>query len=123
MINPTMDDHQWASLWRFHYQRLKNNAQGYLDDDDEEQHLITTPTPLQRRCRRWQPWRRLVGKRRFRVRVSGLRKVFRRKRRRRRKSRVFSGLKVLWEKLKSNHQVYLNDLFGGNFLFMHVMNP
>lgn len=65
-------------------------------------------------------------KKRVGVQVSGLRKVFRR-RKMGMKARGFSTLKVSWEKalkkLKSNHQVYLNHLFGGNYLFMHVINP
>lgn len=115
-----MDDHELVSLWKFHYQRLKNEEGN--NDDHEECHLIK-PTP---RRRRWRPWRKLMGRKRLRVRVFGLKKLLRR-RKMRRKSRVLSAMKVSWKKalkkLKNNHQVYLNDLFGGNYLFMHVINP
>ncbi|KAI3688682.1 hypothetical protein L2E82_46441 [Cichorium intybus] len=93
-----MDDRDLVSLWRFHYLRLKN-AEGH-----HEEH----PTQPRRRWR-WRWWRRLMGKKRFGVRVSGLRKVFRR-RKMGRKTKAFriSALKVSWEKtlkrLKKNHQ-------------------
>lgn len=115
-----MDDHGLVALWKFHYQRLKN-AEGC--NDDHEEHYLTNQTP--RRSKSWRPWRIFMGKKRFRVRVLGSRKLSMKKIRR--KSRVFKGMKVSWEKafkrLKDNHKVYLNDLFGSNYLFMHVINP
>ncbi|KAK1435752.1 hypothetical protein QVD17_01521 [Tagetes erecta] len=64
-----MDAQELASLYQFHYQKLKKWH------DDEDIHL-TKPTPRKRS----RLWRKFMVKKRFRIRVLGLRKLFRKRR-------------------------------------------
>ncbi|GAV83963.1 hypothetical protein CFOL_v3_27408, partial [Cephalotus follicularis] len=86
------------------YQRLTN--------EEEEEGSF-------RKVRSWSKLVKLTGRKRPKVRIPGLRRFLRRR------SRFLSRVKVSMRKaLKrlKNGQSHMNDLFGGNFMLMHV-NP
>ena len=77
-----------------------------IDDESKEEGSLG-------KIRRWS-----LGRRSLKVRIPGSRK----------KKRFFNRVKVSWrEALKrlKNGQVHMNDLFGGNYLFMqfHYRTP
>ncbi|KAJ7945786.1 Plexin-D1 like [Quillaja saponaria] len=96
----------------FSYHRLRNEG-GF----DEE---IETSIRAFKKYRNWFKIRRLAGRRRPKVQIPKLRKFLNPKR-----TKFVSKLKVTLckalERLK-NGQSHMNDLFGGNYLFMQV-NP
>ncbi|KAM0979421.1 hypothetical protein ACFX13_015561 [Malus domestica] len=101
-----------ASVSELAYQRLRN--EGLFDEETDQQNTAIKF----KKIRGWSKIRKLTG-RRPRVRIQGLRRFLRRK------ARVFSRIKVSWSKaLKrlKHGQAHMNDLFGGNYLFMQA-NP
>ncbi|KAK9278057.1 hypothetical protein L1049_027615 [Liquidambar formosana] len=94
-----------SSVTKFSYQRLRNEA--WFDEETIEK----------RSFKRTKGWSRIMGRRRPRVRIPGLRRFMRRK------ARFLSSVKVSWGKalkrLKKG-QVHMNDLLAGNFMFMNV---
>jgi hypothetical protein len=94
---------------QFSYYRL-NHEIGLFDEESKEDRAF-------RNIRRWSKIGRLLGRRRPKVQIPGLRR-FTRKRK-----RFFTRLKVSWGKtLKrlKNGQAHMSDLFGGNCLFMQL---
>ena len=82
-----------------------------IDDESKEEGSLG-------KIRRWSKITRSLGRRSLKVRIPGLMK----------KKRFFNRVKVSWRKaLKrlKNGQVHMNDLFGGNYLFIqfHYRTP
>ncbi|KAI9087652.1 hypothetical protein K1719_030522 [Acacia pycnantha] len=95
---------------KFSYQRLQNEAE--LDEE-------TTLETRVKKAKAWLKLKALAGRRRPKVRVPRLRRFLRKR------SKFLRSFKVSWRKALlrlKNGQSHLNDLFGGNFLFMHS-NP
>lgn len=101
-----------ASISELAYQRLRN---GLFEEEPEQNRAVI----FKKTNGGWSKFRKLTGRRRPRVRVVGLRRFLRRR------ARLFTRIKVSWSKaLKrlKNGQAHMNDLFGGNYLFMQA-NP
>ncbi|PQQ08163.1 uncharacterized protein Pyn_09636 [Prunus yedoensis var. nudiflora] len=102
-----------ASVSELAYQRLRN--EGLFEEEPEQNRAVI----YNKTSGGWSKVRKLTGRRRPRVRVVGLRRFLRRG------ARLFTRIKVSWSKaLKrlKNGQAHMNDLFGGNYLFMQA-NP
>ncbi|XP_008239598.1 PREDICTED: uncharacterized protein LOC103338189 [Prunus mume] len=102
-----------ASVSELAYQRLRN--EGLFEEEPEQNRAVI----FKKTSGGWSKIRKLTGRRRPRVRVAGLRRFLRRR------ARLFTRIKVSWSKaLKrlKNGQAHMNDLFGGNYLFMQA-NP
>ncbi|XP_030544631.1 uncharacterized protein LOC115751066 [Rhodamnia argentea] len=112
-----------ASAAKFPYQRLKTEGDG--DGDGDAGGLVLDGHVFERyraivRSKLWYARLKRVGvKRRFKLRVPGLRRLLRRRARLVRAARV-SCAKVL-RRLKES-QSHFGDLFAGNYLFLQV-NP
>lgn len=94
---------QIASASKFRYQKLS---------DDERERVILRP-------KNWYRFRRIPIRRRFRLKVPSLRKLWRKQ------SRLISAMKISFAKVMKrfkDDQVHFGDLFAGNYLFMQV-NP
>lgn len=88
------------------YQRLRNEEE-ILDEKTLEREV--------KKAKAWLKLRALAGRRRPRLRIAGLRRFFRKR------TKFLPRFRVSWRKaLKrlKNGQSHMNDLFGGNFLFM-----
>ncbi|KAK4257007.1 hypothetical protein QN277_006655 [Acacia crassicarpa] len=95
---------------KFSYQRLQNESE--LDEE-------TTLETRLKKAKAWLKFKSLAGRRRPKVRVPRLKRFLRKR------SKFLRSFKVSWRKALlrlKNGQSHLNDLFGGNFLFMHC-NP
>lgn len=96
-----------ASVGKYYsYRRLRN------EEDSDEERLKREV----KKVRAWLKLRALVGRRRPRLRVAGLRRIFIRKR-----TKFVSRFRFSWRKALNklkNGQSHVNDLFGGNFLLM-----
>ncbi|CAL9030918.1 unnamed protein product [Prunus brigantina] len=102
-----------ASVSELAYQRLRN--EGLFEEETEQNRAVI----FKKTNGGWSKFRKLTGRRRPRVRVVGLRRFLRGR------ARLFTRIKVSWSKaLKrlKNGQAHMNDLFGGNYLFMQA-NP
>ncbi|KAG2678701.1 hypothetical protein I3843_11G014300 [Carya illinoinensis] len=103
-----------ASNKQYSYYRLRNEGGGVSDEEPEDQR------DLIRKISSWSKIRRFVGRRRrTKVRIPGLRKFLRKRK------RFFTRFKVSWSKVLKrlkNGQAHMGDLFAGNYLFMQV-NP
>ncbi|KAK7260656.1 hypothetical protein RIF29_26890 [Crotalaria pallida] len=96
---------QMASISKFHYQKLRS-------EDEIRERVILRP-------KNWFRLRRIPIRRRFRLKVSSLRKLWRRK------ARLVSAMRISFAKVMKRFkdgQVHFGDLFAGNYLFMQV-NP
>ncbi|KAF7806011.1 Cytochrome P450 [Senna tora] len=95
------------------YQRLRN-------EEEFEPEILEFRQV--KKAKAWLKFKALAGRRRPKVRIQGLRRFLRKRSRflRRLRIRSFPWRKAFL-KLK-NGQSHWNDLFGGNFLFMHC-NP
>ena len=98
------------ALENFSYYKQKQESWSINDEPKEERSLG--------KIRRWSKITRSLGRRSLKVRIPGLMK----------KKRFFNRVKVSWRKaLKrlKNGQVHMNDLFGGNYLFIqfHYRTP
>ncbi|KAI5329688.1 PREDICTED: AT5G14410 [Prunus dulcis] len=103
-----------ASVSELAYQRLRN--EGVFNEEPEQNRAVI----FKKTSGGWSKIRKLTtSRRRPRVRVLGLRRFLGRR------ARLFTRIKVSWSKaLKrlKNGQAHMNDLFGGNYLFMQA-NP
>lgn len=100
---------EMASFSKFSYHRLQNEE--VVNQAAEERTF--------RRIRKWSSFRRYRFRKRPKIRIGALRRSLRKR------ERFFSRLKVYLRKaLKrlKNGQAHMNDLFGGNYLFMQP-NP
>ncbi|PNY01644.1 hypothetical protein L195_g024945 [Trifolium pratense] len=100
---------QMASFNKFGYQKLRHEV-GY--DHDEVERVIQRPKNLLR-------FRRIPMRRRFRLKIPSLRRLWRKK------SKVVSSMRISCAKVVKRFkdgQVHFGDLFAGNYLFMQV-NP
>ncbi|KAL4634214.1 hypothetical protein ACB092_04G183300 [Castanea dentata] len=91
----------------FSYYKLKQESWLIDEESKEERSLI--------KIRTWPKIRRSPGRRRPKLRIPGLRRFLRKKK------KFFNRVKVSWRKaLKrlKNGQVHMNDLFGGSYLVM-----
>ncbi|KAK2663609.1 hypothetical protein Ddye_002183 [Dipteronia dyeriana] len=98
-----------VSLSKFSYHRLK--YEGGFDEEVEERAF--------RNIMKWSSLRNFTFRKRAKLRIPVLRRFWKKR------SRFFSRVKVSWRKaLKrlKNGQAHMNDLFGGNYLFMQA-NP
>ncbi|KAJ1391914.1 hypothetical protein SESBI_36266 [Sesbania bispinosa] len=98
-----------VSVGKLSYRRLRNEEE--LDGKILEREV--------KRAKAWLKLRALAGRRRPRLRIAGLRRFLRKR------TKFLSRFRVSWckalKRLK-NGQCHMNDLFGGNFLFMQP-NP
>ncbi|KAL5748222.1 hypothetical protein ACOSP7_025254 [Xanthoceras sorbifolium] len=98
-----------ASLSNFSYYRLR--YEGEFDDDEKAE---------ERKIRKWSTLRKFTYlRKRPKLRIPALRRAWKKG------SRFFSRVKVSWSKALrrlKNGQAHMNDLFGGNYLFMQA-NP
>ncbi|KAF3436777.1 hypothetical protein FNV43_RR19530 [Rhamnella rubrinervis] len=95
------------------YYRLRNELGGVDYKEAEEEKAL-------KKIRRWYKIRKLSGRKRQRIRIPGLRKFLRK--RGRFLPRLFKvSLAKALRRLKDG-QAHMNDLFGGNYLFMQP-NP
>ncbi|CAB4280669.1 unnamed protein product [Prunus armeniaca] len=102
-----------ASVSELAYQRLRN--EGLFEEEPEQNRAVI----FKKTSGGWSNIRKLTGRRRPRVRFAGLRRFLRRR------ARLFTRIELSWSKaLKrlKNGQAHMNDLFGGNYLFMQA-NP
>lgn len=80
--------------------------------DEERERVI-----LQRSSKNWFRLRRIPMRRRFRLKISSLRRLWRKK------ARLVSSMKIscakVMKRFKDGH-VHFGDLFAGNYLFMQV---
>lgn len=100
--------YQMTSGANFCYQRLQNEAE--LDEQILERQV--------KKDKAWLKFKALAGRKRPKIRVPKLKRFLRRKR-----SKFVRSFKVSWRKALmrlKNGQSHLNDLFGGNFLLMHI---
>lgn len=102
-----------ASLSKFRYQRLRNEV-GF---DDERYRVIQRPT------RRWFRFRfrfrRIPIRKKLRLKIPILRRLWRKK------ARLVSSMRITCAKVMKRFkdgQVHFGDLFAGNYMFMQV-NP
>ncbi|KAJ1413233.1 hypothetical protein SESBI_19778 [Sesbania bispinosa] len=98
-----------VSVGKLSYRRLRNEEE--LDGKILEREV--------KRAKAWLKFRALAGRRRPRLRIAGLRRFLKKR------TKFLSRFRVSWRKaLKKlkNGQCHMNDLFGGNFLFMQP-NP
>ncbi|KAL5172089.1 hypothetical protein HKD37_16G044912 [Glycine soja] len=96
---------QMVPLSKLRYQRLRHEK-GW--DDERE-----------RRSRSWFRFRRVPIRRRFRLKIPSLRRLWRKR------ARLVSSMRISYAKVMKRFkegQVHFGDLFAGNYLFMHV-NP
>ncbi|XP_057720183.1 uncharacterized protein LOC130934651 [Arachis stenosperma] len=106
-----MSSIQMVSMSKFRYKRLKPET-GLVEEERERVNLRPARSS-------WFRFRRRHFRRRFRVKVPSLRRLWRKK------ARVVSAMKVSYAKVLKRFkdgQVHLGDLFAGNYLFMQV-NP
>ncbi|MED6211422.1 hypothetical protein PIB30_073548 [Stylosanthes scabra] len=104
-----MSSIQMVSISKFRYKRLKPEN-GLIEEERKRVNL---------RPRSWFRFRRTHVRRKFRLKVPSLRRLWRKK------ARVVSAMKVSYAKVLKRFkdgQVHLGDLFAGNYLFMQV-NP
>lgn len=106
---------EMVSAGKFRYQKL--GAETGFDDGD-----IRRERPVimrQRNSNKWYRFRRIHIRRRFKVKVPGLRKLWRKK------AKMVSAMKrscaKVMKRLKEG-QDHFGDLFAGNYLFMQI-NP
>nr|XP_004515900.1 uncharacterized protein LOC101515099 [Cicer arietinum] len=100
-----------GSVGKLSYKRLKTE-----EELDEKIQLLEREV---KKAKAWLKLKALAGRRRPRLRIPGLRRFIRKR------TKFVSKFKVSWRKtLKKlkNGQSHMNDLFGGNFLFMQA-NP
>ncbi|KAK7395824.1 hypothetical protein VNO78_16395 [Psophocarpus tetragonolobus] len=74
---------------------------------------------VSQRGRSWFRFKRVPIRRKFRLKISSLRRLWRKR------ARVVSSMRVSYAKVVKRFkdgQVHFGDLFAGNYLFMHV-NP
>lgn len=91
------------------YQRLQNEPE--FDEEVLERQVKS--------AKAWLKFKALAGRRRRKLHVPRLKRFLRKR------SKILRSFKVSWRKALhrlENGQNHLNDLFGGNFLFMHC-NP
>ena len=97
-----------ASATNISYHRLRN--------EDYKEELLEREV---KKARAWLKFKALAGRRRPKIKIPRLRRVFRKR------SRLLTRFRVSWlkalKKLK-NGQSHMNDLFGGNYLIMQA-NP
>lgn len=97
---------------KFSYYRLGN--EGGLLDEEQPQELRSAF----RKIRRWSKInKRFVGRRRPKVEILGLRRLWRK--RKRFSMRLRASWSKAFERLK-NGKAHMSDLFAGNYLFMQV---
>ncbi|KAK7338629.1 hypothetical protein VNO77_19250 [Canavalia gladiata] len=105
----TMSTLQMVSLSKLRYQRLKHE-----NGSDEERDRVSTQRP-----RSWFRFRKVPIRRRFRLKIPSLRRLWRKK------ARLVSTMRVSYAKVMKRFkdgQVHFGDLFAGNYLFLQV-NP
>ncbi|RDX90784.1 hypothetical protein CR513_27317, partial [Mucuna pruriens] len=103
-----MSSLQMVSLSKPRYQRLRHEN----GSDDERGRVSQRP-------RSWFRFRRVPIRRRFRLKIPSLRRLWRKR------ARVVSAMRISYAKVMKRFkdgQVHFGDLFAGNYLFMHV-NP
>ncbi|BAT85057.1 hypothetical protein VIGAN_04255000 [Vigna angularis var. angularis] len=103
---PTMSSLQMVPLSKLRYQKLRHEK----GSDDERDRVSEKP-----RFR----FKRVPIRRRFRLKISSFRKLWRKR------GRLVSSVRVSYAKVLKRFkdgQVHFGDLFAGNYLFMHV-NP
>ncbi|QCD97123.1 hypothetical protein DEO72_LG6g1833 [Vigna unguiculata] len=105
---PTMASLQLLPLTKLRYQKLRHEK----GSDEERDRVSEKP---------WSRFRfkRVPIRRRFRLKISSLRKLWRRR------PRLVSSVRVSYAKVLKRFkdgQVHFGDLFAGNYFFMHV-NP
>ncbi|KAJ1422391.1 hypothetical protein SESBI_13015 [Sesbania bispinosa] len=99
---------QLASVCKFRYQRLRHEGVS----DEERDRVIQRP-------RYWFRFRRIPIRRRFRLKIPSLRRLWRKK------ARLVSSMRISYAKVMKRFKdgkVHFGDLFAGNYLFMQV-NP
>ncbi|PIA30317.1 hypothetical protein AQUCO_05600031v1 [Aquilegia coerulea] len=98
-----------ASGTKFSYQRLRKN--GKFKEWGEKG---------TKKTKRWsRRIQRFAFKKKPKVRIPGLKKIFRRK------NKLFTKIRVSWKKILKRfkeNRVHLGDIFAGNYLFLQV-NP
>lgn len=99
-----------VSISKFGYQKLRHEVGC---DDDERERVVKRPKNLSR-------FRRIPMRRRFRLKIPSLRRLWKIK-----KTKVVSSMRIscakVMKRFKDGH-VHFGDLFAGNYLFMQV-NP
>ena len=98
-----------ASFGKRSYHRLRN-------EEELNEEILRREV---KKAKAWLKFRALAGRRRPRIRVAGLRRFIRNR------TKFLSRFRVSWRKAMKrlkNGQSHMNDLFGGNFLFMQA-NP
>lgn len=100
-----------SSLPKVPYFRLRNELVGFEKEEEEKKAC--------KKIRNWSKFRKISGRKRPRIKIPGLRKFLRK--RGRFLSRFKISLAKVLRRLK-NGQAHMNDLFGGNYLFMQP-NP
>ncbi|XP_061341873.1 uncharacterized protein LOC133288182 [Gastrolobium bilobum] len=107
-----MSSIQIASVSKFRYQRLRHVS----GSEDQRDKVILRPKNWFRFRFRF---RRIPIRRRFRLKIPSLRRLWRKK------ARLVSSLRISYAKVMKRFkdgQVHFGDLFAGNYLFMQV-NP
>ncbi|KAI4348228.1 hypothetical protein L6164_008976 [Bauhinia variegata] len=95
-----------TSLSNFAYHKLKHE----VVFDDERQRVV-------RRSKNWYRFRRIPIRRKLRLKVAGLRRLWRKK------ARLVSAMRLSYAKVMrrlKEGQGHFGDLFTGNYLFMQV---
>ncbi|XP_028792944.1 uncharacterized protein LOC114748665 [Neltuma alba] len=102
---------EMASAGKFRYQRLRPSETGV--DGEVRERVVVRPK------NKWFRFRRIPIRRRFRLKVPSLRRLWRKK------AMMVSAMRrscaKVMKRLKEG-QVHFGDLFAGNYLFMQV-NP
>ncbi|OVA17631.1 hypothetical protein BVC80_1837g467 [Macleaya cordata] len=105
-----MSSLEMASINKISYQRL-------IRDDDEFEEIEIEERGIERK-RSWTRFRRVgSNKKRFKLRIPGLRRLLRRK------AKLFSAVRVSWSKVLKRlkeSKSHMGDLFAGNYLLMQV---
>ncbi|KAE9588920.1 hypothetical protein Lal_00012522 [Lupinus albus] len=99
-----------ASFRKFSYQRLKPKS---WSDDETRERVILRPK------NNWFRLRKIPMRRRFRLKIPSLRKLWRKK------FKLVSAMRISFAKVMKRFkdgEGHFGDLFAGNYLFMQV-NP
>ncbi|XP_027347806.1 uncharacterized protein LOC113859190 [Abrus precatorius] len=104
---PTMSTLQMVPLSKLRYQKLRHEF-----GSDEERDRVSKP-------RSWLRFRRFHIRRRFKLKIPSLRRLWRKR------ARLVSSMRISCAKVMKRFkdgQVHFGDLFAGNYLFLQV-NP